>query len=197
MCPRRRLPTLLSGLALLAGLSGCGVTTGGSGAEGSQRTAADTEGTYLVFPHDLTYQIQISRYLNPADPEDRSYVQGLRAGSPPLAPDEQWFVVFIRVSNETKQPHLAAADFRMVDAQGTSYQPVPLDGGLNSFAYQASTLAPNDVVPPPASAAAENTIQGSELLFRIRRDFFFNRPVVFRITSPVNPQLTREADIDV
>lgn len=192
----RPLLRILTGAALLVGVSGCGVT-GGFGAEGSQPTAADTEGTYLVFPHDLTYQIQISRYLNPTDPEDRSYLQGLPAGTPPLAADEQWFAVFIRVSNETKQPHLGASDFRMVDARGTTYQPTPLDGGINPFAYQASTLAPREVVPPPGSAAGDNTIQGSELLFRIQRDFFFNRPVVFRINSPVSAEQTREADIDV
>ncbi len=192
----RRLSTLLTGIALLAGLSGCGLT-GGLGAEGPQRTPADTEGSYLVFPHDLTYQIQLSRFLNPADREDNSYVQGLPAGIRPLAPDEQWFVVFIRVSNETQQAHLAASNFSMVDAQGTSYQPIRLDRAGNPFAYQASTLAPKEVVPPPSSAAGDNTIQGTELLFRLRRDFFFNRPVVFRITSPVNPQQTREADIDV
>lgn len=196
MPSRRRLATLLIGAGLLAGISGCGVT-GGFGAEGSQRTPADTEGSYLVFPHDLTYQIQLSRLLNPADAEDRSYLQGMAAGTPALGANEQWFAVFIRVSNETKQPHLAASDFRMLDAQGTTYQPVALDGGANPFAYQASTLAPKDVVPPPTTAAGDNTIQGSELLFRIPRDFFFNRPVLFRINSPVDSHQTREADIDV
>ena len=77
----------------------------------------ETEGTYLdVGP--LTYQVQISRQLNPYDIEDQTYLQGLRPVQAKLAKGETWFGVFLRVSNETTATHPAANEFNIVDTPG-------------------------------------------------------------------------------
>ena len=42
-------------------------------------TVAETEGIYVTVD-DLKYQIQISRILNPAAPDDSAYLRGMPAG---------------------------------------------------------------------------------------------------------------------
>ena len=97
---RRLLAPTLVIAALTA--AGCGGHTG-------QRTSAETEGLYLDVG-EMTYQVQISRYMNPSDPEDRGYFKGLPEGATQLPGDETWFGVFLRVQNETAEPHRAAGN---------------------------------------------------------------------------------------
>ena len=79
-------------------------------------TFGDTEGVYVdVGP--ITYQVQISRQLNPSDVEDRDYLQGLhgRRG----AADEVWFGVWMRVQNRSE--HGAGNDdFEITDTHGNA-----------------------------------------------------------------------------
>ena len=66
----RKLPLALLAVAAVLVLAACGNKPKIS-------TVGDTEGTYLnVGP--LTYQVQISRQLNPNDIEDQTYLQGIR-----------------------------------------------------------------------------------------------------------------------
>src|ERR1700740_2158357 len=94
----RKLPLL--GLILLAAVafSACGdshtkVTTGTYAGESGKNAP------YLdVGP--LVYEVQLSRELNPYDPEDASYLSGLTAGQRKLEPGQEWFGVFIQVYND-------------------------------------------------------------------------------------------------
>src|SRR4051795_8715895 len=92
----RRLPRLL----LLAFALVCALFVSACGNKQTIVTQGATEGLYIDVDQ-LKYQIQISRYLNASDVEDRSYLKGLPAGTPQPGPDETWFAVFIRVSNNT------------------------------------------------------------------------------------------------
>src|SRR5918911_5244103 len=97
---RRSLALLLLAAVALV-VSGCG------GHKNTQVTEAQTEGLYMdVGP--LLYQVQISRYLNPADPEDAAYLKGLPSGMSPQLPKGQvWFGVWMRVQNVGKQTQTA------------------------------------------------------------------------------------------
>ena len=66
-------------LALVAALfAGCGN-------KGEEVSEAETEGIYLTVA-GLTYQVQMSRFLNPGDVEDAQYLMGLPEGVPASCP---------------------------------------------------------------------------------------------------------------
>jgi hypothetical protein len=70
-------------------------------------------------------------------------------------------------------------------------------GPKNVFAYRSAVLQPKDILPLPSSAAAENTIQGSMLLFKIPTANFQNRPLVLEIPSPSGSKEVGTVDLDV
>ena len=107
-------------------------------------TTGDTEGTYLnVGP--LTYQVQISRQLNPDDIEDQTTWRASPAGHS-WPEDQTWFGVFLRVANETK---------RRSPQPTTSSSPTPRatstsrcrSAPQNLFSYQGGVVPPNELIP--------------------------------------------------
>ncbi len=154
----------------------------------------DTEGIY-VDVGGLKYQVQISRLLNPTDREDSGYLVDLPAGQQ-LGADENWFAVFMRVENDSDKPAPATNGYSIRDTQGHVYKPIAM-GPKNVFAYRAAVLQPKDVLPLPSSPAAESTIQGSMLLFKIPVANFQNRPLVLRIPPAEGGGPTGTVDLDV
>ena len=132
-------------------------------------TLGDTEGVYLDVDH-LKYQIQISRYMNANDVEDRSYLIGLPPSTAQPTGEETWFGVFIRVQNTADKPIAPANDFEIIDTQENVYQPIPIDTNINPFAYKPDPIAPKSLIPEPDSVASEGTIQGSLLLFKLKTE---------------------------
>jgi hypothetical protein len=177
-----RLIGLVCALGLALGLSACAD-------RGPVKNAAD-EGLYLE-AGPLTYQIQLSRELNPADVEDRSYLAGLPPGTKPPGSDEEWFGVWLQVKNEGSRPERTADSFRIVDTLGTTYEPVPLTT-VNPMAYQPETLAPAAFEPPANSPAYNGPTQGSLLLFKIKTSAYQNRPLELQILSPQAPQTVQD-----
>jgi hypothetical protein len=176
--------------ALLAvtALAGCGQTPG------RQHRVGETEGIYVTLG-ELKYQIQISRQLNPADIEDRSYLRGLPEGVEPPTRDETWFAIFIRVENDSDEQQVAAETFEIEDTQEKIYRPVLLDERTNVFAYQPRPVAPDGgLIPDQDSAAGQGVIQGALLLFKLTNESLQNRPLEFRIKSAREPG---EAIVDI
>jgi predicted small secreted protein len=172
---RRAIVVLAAVLAALT-LAACG--GGGEGVGRSEE--AQQEGTYVEF-EQLTYQVQLSRYLNPADPEDKQYLEGLPEGINPVLPgDETWFGVWMRVKNYSGQTLRPTTTFTIVDTEGNEYRPVPL-AASNPFAYTPTTLQHSQVLPTPDTAAASGPIQGSLILFRLKTDSLQNRPLTLEI----------------
>jgi hypothetical protein len=182
---RRLLTPVLVALAALA--------VGACGDKEAITLHASTEGVY-VDVGDLKYQVQISRLLNPTDREDSGYLIDL-PGDQQLGPKDQWFAVFMRVENDSKKPERAAQSYVIRDTQGNVYRPIQM-GPKNVFAYRPGVLQPKDVLPAPASAAGENTIQGSMLLFKIPVVNFQNRPLELEIAPPAGGA-TGSVDLDV
>ncbi len=144
-------------------------------------TEAANEGILLdVGP--LTYQVQISRYMNPNDPEDRAYLEGLPEGTGDPGRDAVYFGVFMRVKNYSDATHTPATQFEITDTLDNSYGPIP-QSSTNNFVYQAVPIPPAGVLPEPESAAANGPVQGSLILFRIKTESLQNRPLDLHITQ--------------
>jgi hypothetical protein len=183
---RLRLLTSVTALVLTIGLSACGNKE-------EQVHFGATEGAYLDVG-ELKYQVQISRELNPADREDHAYLIG--ADQKTVRPDEAWFGIFMRAQNETGQARPAAREFELSDTQGNKWRPIPLPA-QNVFAYRPVNLPPNTVLPFLDTPAAENTIQGSLLLFKVPYANFQNRPLLLKIVDPTDTAQSAEVELDV
>ncbi len=170
-----RLATLsLAALAALA-LAGCGNKV-------DTAIVGETEGIY-VGVDGLTYQVQISRILNPASNEDQAYLEGLPEDEAEPASDAVWFAIFMRVENETDEELEAAEEFRIHDTQETEFEPLELDPEVNAFAYEPRPIEPGELLPAANSPASDNTIQGSLLLFKMKVESLGNRPLELEIES--------------
>jgi hypothetical protein len=171
----RRVWIILCALSLALGLTACGH-------EGKHVNVADANniGGY-VDAGPITYQLQISRILNPYTIEDSQYVKGLPPGTPPLTPDQYWYGVFLWAKNQTARPAITTDNFTVVDTQGTVYRPVPLNPTLNPYAWTAQKLYPLQTQPVPDSTASEGPTQGGLVLFRIGASAYANRPLTLHI----------------
>ena len=165
-------------LLVISAALACALLAAGCGNKQETVTLGETEGIYLDIDN-LKYQIQISRYMNPNDVEDRAYLKGL-TGSTETGEDETWFGVFIRVQNTTDETITPANDFVIEDTQEKIYRPVPIDTNVNPFAYKPDPIPPKGLIPEPDSVASESTIQGSLLLFKVKTESLQNRPLEFR-----------------
>jgi hypothetical protein len=158
---------------------------------------ADTEGVY-VDAGPITYQVQLSRELNPYNVEDVQYLRGLPAGTTRPKPDEEWFAVFLWASNQSGKT-AATADptaFDIIDTQGNIYQPILLDPIANPFAWTSQVLRPGETQPSPESVANYGPTQGGELLFKINTSAYSNRPLLLRIHGPSN-QIWASVSLDL
>lgn len=174
-------------VAVVAGLTACGN-------KHAVITEAETEGPYLNVG-SLKYQVQVSRQLNPADVDDRTYLRGISPAETDLRQDETWFAVFVRAVNETGSPQPAAEEFEIEDTQGETFEPVPVED--NPFAYQPAEVAPHGTLPTEGSIAEEAPIGGTMLLFKLTLNSLANRPLELRITSPQPPGTEAVVDLDV
>lgn len=178
----RRLAVIAVALTALVA-SGCG------GEKQKLASFADTEGIYLTV-NKLTYQIQLSRYLNGHDIEDEEYLKGLPAGTSPPGGDSVWFGVWMRVENQTLGTLPSANTYEIVDTQHHIYRPIPLDTSINPFALRIGAPVPaGQVVPFPSSAAGQGPIQGSLILFKIKVDSLQNRPLELHFSNGGGTQI--------
>jgi hypothetical protein len=162
--------------ALVALAVGCGSGTG-------QVTSAETEGLYLDI-NGLKYQVQMSRYLNPDDVEDRQYLVGLPEGTEELGADEIYFGVWVRVENTSEDETLPSASrWEIHDTQENIFRPLPVDGDINPFVYEAVEVPPKTVIPLATSAAGQGPTQGSLLLFKLKIDSLQNRPLELKFSN--------------
>jgi hypothetical protein len=171
-----RLLRIALSTALVALAAGCGSGTG-------QVTSAETEGLYLDI-NGLKYQIQMSRYLNPADVEDREYLIGLPEGTEELGADEIWFGVWVRVENTSEaETRPAASRWEIHDTLENIYRPVAVDTEINPFVFEPVDVPPKTVIPLATSAAGQGPTQGLLLLFKMKIDSLQNRPLELKFSN--------------
>jgi hypothetical protein len=170
----RRLSILAGAISLALGLAACGHKE-------AHPVVADNEGFY-VDAGAVTYQVQLSRELNPYATEDKAYLNGASAGSP--RPNEEWFAVFLWAKNQTNTTQTTSDSFDIVDTQGNTYYPVALDPRLNPYAWTSQTLKPLATEPAADSTPSFGPTQGAELLFKINISAYDNRPLTLEIRAP-------------
>lgn len=187
MARRLRLTLLMVAALAALGAAGCN--------KEDEVRFAETEGIYVTVD-DLKYQIQVSRILNPAAADDAAFLNGVPEAERELAPDEVWYGIFMRVQNDQEEPHEAAADFLIRDTQGNEYRPVAQDPELTPFAYEARELASDTLIPLTDTPPSENSIRGSLILFKVKADSLYNRPLELEIESPSGGE-NATIDIDV
>jgi hypothetical protein len=169
----RRLSLLAGAVLVVLGTAACGRI--------AHPTTADNEGVY-VDAGPLSYQVQISRQLNPFNIEDKGYLSGVSAPAP--GKNEEWFAVFLWAKNETHSNYVTSTSFDIVDTQGTKYYPVSINSGINPYAWTAQTLKPLGTEPAPDSTAYFGPTQGGELLFKLNNSVYSNRPLTLEIFAP-------------
>jgi hypothetical protein len=158
-------------------VAGCGNKT-------ATISVAETEGVY-VDVGGLTYQVQMSRYLNPFDVEDKEYLRGLAVDVNPVLPKgKTWFGVWMRVKNYSDGPLKTSDSFKITDTEGNEFSPIHQDAATNPFVYEPLLLQHAQVLPPPDTAAASGVIQGSLILFQLTTDSLQNRPLTLEIEQP-------------
>ena len=192
--PVRKLSIAAASALAAVALAACGsshtrVTTGTYAGESGKNAP------YLnVGP--LVYEVQLTRALNPANPEDAAYLQGLPAAEMKLAPGEEWFAVFLQVYNDTHTAQQASSAISLSDTQGNLYtalQPSP----ANVFAYRAGTVRANGKLPEPGTPAFFGPSQGQLLLYKIKVVSLDNRPIEIKVRNPENPEESANAELDV
>jgi hypothetical protein len=168
----------------------------GCGDSESVQTTADTEGLYLDIS-GLTYQIEMSRYMNANDVEDSQYLKGLPTGTAQPTGNQTWFGVWVRVQNQGDKPLPSANTWEIRDTQDNIFRPIPIDTNVNVFAFKPGIEVPAQTVLPLASSAAgQGPIQGSLLLFKLTTDSLQNRPLELRFSNGQQGQ-TGTYDLDV
>ncbi len=169
---RRKLSSIL---LLCLAFAAIGVIAG-CGEESSSLEAVEGE-ALEVGP--LSYNVQITRALNPSSADDAAYLEGLE----PAPPGKQYLAVFMRIINDTDMEQRVPSDFEIHNSREVIYEPLEVD---NPFALQvgAATVAPDGEIPAPNTPAASGPIKGLMLLFLVEQADTDNRPLELEIPGP-------------
>jgi hypothetical protein len=162
-----------AGLALL----GAAVVAAGCGDTAPNRNA---QAGLEVHENGVTYLVESSRELNPAEPGDRALLAGVPRRDLGYKDDTALVGVFLEATNEGHTSHTAVAAPELVSAEGQVYKPVPLPA-VDRFAYRGGRLAAGAVIPGSSTAAAEGPEQAAMLVYRVPASVVLtDRPFVVR-----------------
>jgi hypothetical protein len=170
----RRLPAIAAVAVISLSVSACSLT-----GRKEHPTTADGEQLY-VDAGPITYQVQLSRELNPYSIEDSQYLAGV-PGARSLSPTQLWFAIFLRALNQSGRTQTTTNSFQIVASDGTVYHPVALNPSVNPYAWTATQLPNNQIEPNPDSTAAYGPTQGGLVLFKLDDSVFSNRPLTLDI----------------
>jgi hypothetical protein len=151
----------------------------GAGACGEEETSEVVEGEPIELG-ELAINVQLTRFLNAADREDREYLVGEQVPAPA---GEEYLAVFMSIENESDDAVElpGAEDFKVLDSTGTEYEPVEIE---SVFALPLGEEVPGDAtIPEPDTAARSGPIQGSIVLFAVSEDISENRPLELEIDA--------------
>lgn len=166
-------PKLTRALAAIAIAAVASLAAAGCGEEES----LDVEEGEPVELGELRYNVAITRFLNPDDPEDAAYLEG--EADP--EPGEQYLGVFMTVENEGDEPARVASAFNVLDTRDGSYSAVPAD---NDYALSpGSEIEPDEGLPAPDTPAATSPTKGAMVLFLLPDEVSDNRPLELEIPS--------------
>jgi hypothetical protein len=178
-----RLPLLLAVGVLALGLSGCGL----AGRPAKPANVTQDELSNGAEPYfwtgPITYQVQISRQLNPFDSYDVQYLSGVQ-GAQDISAQQFWYGVFLWAKNQSGHNATTTDKFEIVDSAGNVYTPTPLNASVNPYAWTAQTLSPNGIEPMADSAASDSSPGGGLVLFKLNQSVYSNRPLTLEVFAP-------------
>jgi hypothetical protein len=170
----RRLLTIAGLIAVASLVSACG-------AHHPSVADANNDGAY-VKAGPVTYQLEVSRLLNPYSAEDSGYLAGLPKSEATLSPTEEWYGVFLWAKNQTKQPQVTTDDFDVVNTVDHVYYPIRYD---NPYVWTSKPLQPGAIEPEPDTTASFGPTGGALLLFKVPsvgpNSVYANRPLTLQI----------------
>jgi hypothetical protein len=177
-----RLPALLAVAALAVGLSGCSLEhrTNQTGVSQDELSAG---GEPYFWAGPITYQVQISRQLNPFDTDDVQYLAGV-TGAQDLGPQDFWYGIFLWAKNQTNRYVTTTDTFRLLDSSGQVFMPTPLNASVNPYAWTAQQLAPDGIEPAADSTASNGSAGGGMILFKLDQNVYSNRPLTLEVFAP-------------
>jgi hypothetical protein len=168
---RKRALAVALSLAALMVAAGCGE---------SEHESEVVEGEPIELG-EVSYNVQITRFLNPSDPEDGQYLQGQQI--PPPKPEDSYLAVFIETENEgdTDATLPAEADLDVVDTTEATYPPL---APTNVFMLDlGGKIGSGEELPAPDTAAASGATEGLIILFLVPANIGANRPLELEIAA--------------
>ena len=163
---RLRLPILIVlCLALALAAAGCG-------GEESESDVFEGEPAEVG---ELAYNVQITRFLNPADNEDAEYLVGQ-----PAAPAGKLYLgVFLVIENETDDPRPSATHYTVVDTLETEFDALESE---SPYALDIGAEVPaDDQIPLEDTTPFAGFNKGSLLIFEVDESVSENRPLRLHI----------------
>ncbi len=140
---------------------------------------------------ELLYTVQLTRFLNPDDPEDEAYLRG----QPPLSVDQDYLAVFMTVENEGDEAADLPTTMTIRDTRDNTYK--PLDS-RSAYALKLGAAVPADAeLPRPDTPAATGPIRGAMVPFRVNREVTENRPIELEIPSPSQSGEHARVELDI
>ena len=126
---------------------------------------------------DVSYNIAITRFLNPDDSQDSQYLEG----QPEAEPGEQYLGTFMVVENEGDETAQLPPEFTIVDTTDTTYESLESD---SPYALPlGGELEAGEELPAPDTPAFDGPIKGSMVLFLLPDSVAENRPLELEIPS--------------
>ncbi len=169
MSPHRRFVLLLLAalalVALAAGVSACGYSS-------DSKDVVEGEPVELG---ELSFNVTFSRYLNPSDNEDSSYL----IGQPAPPEGSTYFGVFFEVQNESEEPQTLPSTLRITDADHTPYDVLPSE---SLYALElGGEVEPQEQVPVLDATPQQGPIEGSVAIFLLPAAASDARPLTLHI----------------
>ncbi len=167
----RRLTITACALSIALGVAACGN-------EEEQGVDEPAREGIAVEMGGVSYNVFITRQLNPAIQPDLAYYSG-----PPAEKGRVLYGVFMKACNVSDEPRDTATTFKAVDNQGHEFEPesLPTD---NQFAYNPVRLDPEECTPEAGSVAQLGPTDAMMVLFNFPLDQTENRPIEFEVENP-------------
>jgi hypothetical protein len=149
------------------------------GACGEKKQTHVVEGEPIEIGN-LQFNVQLTRFLNPSDPEDAEYLEGEQVPAPT---GKVYLAVFMETKNESDSdvPLPTVDDMKVTDTTGGTYTPVDTNT-VFGFPFGES-LAGGAEIPTPDSAAASGPIKGSVVIFLVDQTVSENRPLELEVSA--------------
>lgn len=193
--PARLLP-VLAVVAVAVGLSGCGVAHREAKPSDVSATELANGAEPYFWSGPVTYQVQISRQLNPYDSYDVQYLAGVK-GAQDLAGQQFWFAVFLWAKNQGKHTVTTSDRFLLVDSDGQKFTPTQLNASVNPYAWTAQKLSPDGIEPVADSAASDSSPGGGLILFKLNQNVYSNRPLTLEVFAKGSSKPTSKVSLDL